>query len=230
MIIVENENSGASMTFKPWQAPRRRSHAKFDIKREAVLNAAAKLFCERGYERTSLSDLAEMLNITKPTVYYYFPSKDDILLAVIRRAQEEAIGFLEKIRYSQATGIEKLRQMLVAYGLLRMSDIGRCLAVIDSAHMEVDSRAEVESRISRAEESIYAVMDQAAKEGSVELKDKTVAYQTLFGSLNWLSRWFNPLGRLSDKSIAELQADILINGLRSQPVKRIPKKAHRAKR
>ena len=62
-------------------ASRRRDR---DTKREAVLQTAAQLFLEKSYARTSLNDVAERLNITKPALYHYFRNKEEILLECYR--------------------------------------------------------------------------------------------------------------------------------------------------
>ena len=62
-------------------ASRRRDPA---TKREAVLQTAAQLFLEKSYGRTSLNDVAERLNITKPALYHYFRNKEEILLECYR--------------------------------------------------------------------------------------------------------------------------------------------------
>ena len=73
----------------PWgKAPRKRDN-QFAEKREAVLRSAAALFRERGYEGASLNDLADILNITKPTIYYYVQSKEQLLLDILKVAQDE---------------------------------------------------------------------------------------------------------------------------------------------
>ena len=54
-------------------------------KREAVLRAAVRAFNEKGFHATSLDDVAHALNVTKPTIYHYFASKDDILFDWFRR-------------------------------------------------------------------------------------------------------------------------------------------------
>ena len=50
-----------------------------ELKRDAVLQTAAHLFLEHGYQKTSLSLLAARLKITKPALYYYFKNKEEIL-------------------------------------------------------------------------------------------------------------------------------------------------------
>ncbi len=53
-------------------------------KQHAILRAAARLFCERGFDRTRLTDIADALNITKPSLYYYIGNKEGILIAIQR--------------------------------------------------------------------------------------------------------------------------------------------------
>ena len=59
-----------------------------DEKREAVLRTAVQLFLEQGYHGTTLNDVAERLNITKPALYNYFRGKDEILFECWAIGQE----------------------------------------------------------------------------------------------------------------------------------------------
>ena len=63
----------------PWSTARDRA-AEREEKMEALLHTAARAFSENGYHRTSLDDIAERLGITKPTLYYYVDSKEDLYL------------------------------------------------------------------------------------------------------------------------------------------------------
>ena len=56
------------------------------LKRLAILHAAAKMFVERGYYETSLADIAASLNVTKPTLYYYVSSKEEMLAQIASSA------------------------------------------------------------------------------------------------------------------------------------------------
>src|SRR5437763_15175228 len=62
----------------PWRASRERRRDR-ELKREAVIRAAAHAFNRKGYHNTSLDDIAAALEVTKPTVYYYVTSKEQLL-------------------------------------------------------------------------------------------------------------------------------------------------------
>ncbi|MFZ0838044.1 MAG: TetR family transcriptional regulator, partial [Xanthobacteraceae bacterium] len=65
------------------EAPRALGKTKKEALRQAVLEAAAKLFAERGFGGTNLQDIADALGISRPALYYYFKSKDEILASLV---------------------------------------------------------------------------------------------------------------------------------------------------
>ena len=92
------------------QAQREQERA---LKREAVLRAAARAFSEQGFHRTSLDDVAERLNVTKPTIYHYVRSKDEILFECVRiglerldsaSAQAEALASISPLSVQPGAG------------------------------------------------------------------------------------------------------------------------------
>ncbi len=72
--------------------------------RDRILASATELFGTRGYDGTSLDDVADAVGVRKQTVLYYHPSKDALLLAVIDRAAEDLIGALEAAVVDSAPG------------------------------------------------------------------------------------------------------------------------------
>jgi AcrR family transcriptional regulator len=65
--------------------------------RERILDVAQELFTHQGYDKTSLRDIAERLEITKAALYYYFARKEDILLELHRRLQTLGAGLLDEL-------------------------------------------------------------------------------------------------------------------------------------
>ena len=201
----------------PWGKISRKRESKFDIKREAVLRSAAALFRERGYEGASLNDLAEILNITKPTIYYYVQSKEQLLLDILTVAQEEILGFMRRADAKPQTGYEKLREIMIDYAQIIVSDYGACLSRIWTKSIDPASFAPVESRIREADQILYKVLEEGVNDGSLIVTDRTVVMHALFGSLNWMAYWAKPTRRLSPLKLAETQVDILLRGVSAAP-------------
>tara|TARA_R110002073_G_scaffold58730_1_gene148614 strand:+ start:1806 stop:2318 length:513 start_codon:yes stop_codon:yes gene_type:complete len=103
-------------------------------KRQAVIEAGAALFVEKGFEGTSLDDIASKLGITKRTIYYYVQSKDDILMEVMR----QSMSFLEKLVWvseNKSQGaIDRIRGVIDEYAEWISTDFGACL-VLTREHM-----------------------------------------------------------------------------------------------
>src|SRR5664279_64658 len=99
----------------PKDAPAPPSHDKAfasrrrdpETKREAVLQTAAQLFLEKSYGRTSLNDVAERLNITKPALYHYFRNKEEILIECYRLGTGLIDATLNEIADHCGNGLQK---------------------------------------------------------------------------------------------------------------------------
>src|SRR5271166_4785576 len=98
----------------PWMPFEDRRRAR-DEKRDAVLRMAVRLFLEEGYHRTPLARIAERLNITKPALYNYFASKEEILYALYRLGDEQYEDSFGHIERGEGSGLDKLRDMIRAY-------------------------------------------------------------------------------------------------------------------
>src|SRR3954451_16852645 len=86
-----------------------------ETKREAVLQTAAQLFLEKSYGRTSMNDVAERLNITKPALYHYFSNKEDILLGIYRLGVALIDEILNEIAAHCGTGLEKVQAFIYSH-------------------------------------------------------------------------------------------------------------------
>lgn len=77
-----------------------------------ILDAAAMLFAQKGYDKTSLQDIIAATHLSKGAIYYHFVSKEDIFIKICDRIGEENSQILRKVRdSSQLNGREKLRQI-----------------------------------------------------------------------------------------------------------------------
>lgn len=68
---------------------------KGDLTREKITRTATELFCRQGFAATSISDLLAACDLTKGSLYFHFPGKEDVALAVLERAEAEFMLFLD---------------------------------------------------------------------------------------------------------------------------------------
>ena len=108
-------------------------------KREAVLKTAAQLFLEKSYGKTSMNDVADRLNITKPALYHYFRNKEEILIECYRLGTGLIEEILNDIAAHCGTGLEKVEAFIYSYANVMTVNFGRCVMRLDDADLSSDA-------------------------------------------------------------------------------------------
>jgi AcrR family transcriptional regulator len=197
-----------------WKNTRKRKAEAFDEKREALLKTAAALFRRYGYAGVSLNDVADLLKITKPTLYYYVGSKDELLFEIVTRGQEQILAFLRTVDKSPGmTGAEKLASIMAQYAEAVTTDFGACVLLTQPRDLEAKFRHQIGGRIRAADEIIRRILAEGTRDGTLRVPDPAVTLQVLFGSLNWIPRWYKPEGRIKPDDFAKMQVEILMQGV-----------------
>ena len=196
-------------------SPARRPRGRPGHDREAVLRQAIALFNERGYDATSVSDLAAALGVTKSAVYHHFPSKESLLAAALDEALEGLTAAVDGAAETTSDGS--------AYDRLRASVAGAVRILI--AHLpavtlllRVRGNTEVEQSALKRRRQIDArlaeIVRRAAADGDLRTDlDPELVSRLVFGMVNSLVDWARP-GRDAD-ALADAVTGVLFDGLRA---------------
>jgi long-chain acyl-CoA synthetase len=95
-----------------WPSRRHRDRA---LKRDAVIRTAARAFSRNGFHQTSLDDVASALGVTKPTIYYYVESKEQLLFECFQAGLEGIREGLRRVDGSPAPARERLKEVVRHY-------------------------------------------------------------------------------------------------------------------
>src|SRR5215472_3640815 len=82
------------------------------LKRKRIVDAARRLFYEKGYERTNLDDIAERLQVTKPFIYSYYKNKNELLHEIAQQCISECLEAQSRILASKASTADKLARIV----------------------------------------------------------------------------------------------------------------------
>jgi AcrR family transcriptional regulator len=184
-----------------------------DSKREAVLHVAVRLFLERGFWRTSLSDVAQILNITKPALYHYFRNKEEIYLECYRRGISLILDNLDRLRTHSGKGLEKVVEFIHNYALVIASDFGRCVVRQDDRELSQEARAEVRSYKRQVDRCLRSFIQEGIEDGTVRSCDVKLTAFSIAGAVNSLALWFEPGGSLTAEQVASGFAKTLTEGV-----------------
>jgi len=189
-------------------------------KRDAVLRMAAQSFNEKGFHATSLDDVAARLNVTKPTLYYYFKNKEEILFECVRIGLEMIDEAAENVARRGGTGIEQLFAVMRKYAEIVTMDFGMCLIRVGEDPLQPAARRKLRQLKARIDRRFRSLIEQGIAEGDLAPCDAKIAAFTVAGALSWIARWYRPDGPLSPDDIAEQCISILVGGLvrRAEPL------------
>lgn len=197
----------------PWKDGRDRRLER-QIKQEAVLMTAAKIFSTRGYHRTSLDLVAKQLNITKPTLYYYFKNKEALLAACMQHGLEmvdngAAYAAQEK---DNCSAIVKLTTYLESYARFVLTDFGRCAILISDAELSEASKKKIRSIRARIDSQIQSITREGIADGTIASSNPKFTASALAGALNSIAHWSHTPSSSHDRFIAEF-IGLLIEGV-----------------
>ncbi|MGP9810547.1 TetR/AcrR family transcriptional regulator [Rhodopseudomonas sp. NSM] len=205
----------------PWMPFENRRRAR-DEKREAVLRTAVQLFLEQGYHRATLNGVAERLNITKPALYNYFRSKDEILFECWALGQEQVDEFIAVIDCSGQNGLGKLRALVHAYAGTMATDFGASLVRFDPRDLKPHNAKTVRDAKRSIDRTFRRYIADGIADRSIKPCDPKLAAFAIAGSLNWIGHWYQRGGPLSPDAIADEFAERLTEGLAATTSRKAP--------
>lgn len=182
-------------------------------KKEAVLHIAVRMFLERGFWRTSLSDVAQQLNITKPALYHYFQNKEEIYLECYRRGISLIQTNLDRLQAYNGTGLEKVIGFIYSYTVLIATDFGRCVVRQDDRELSSKARSEVRAYKREVDHCLRLFLEEGIEDGTIRPCEPKLAAFSIAGAVNSLALWFEPGGDLNAEQVAAAFARTLTDGL-----------------
>jgi len=138
---------------------------QLEDKRELLLDASERAFCRLGYARTTMAALAQEAGVTRPTVYSYFPSKDEVFLALADRVRREFLALQEQA--VSESPVETIRAALSAYLEAFPRHRGMITVIGHEALTDPAMGALLEEIFSRANRRNTRFVEQLAADGLV---------------------------------------------------------------
>ncbi|MBL4813032.1 MAG: TetR family transcriptional regulator [Rhodobacteraceae bacterium] len=196
----------------PWGSKEDRARERND-KRDAVITAAVRLFNLNGFHATSLDDVAKVLRVTKPTIYHYYSSKDEILFECVRRGLNGIRDAAAEAATHGGVGLERLQILIHAYALIKTRDFGICVGRTSDDQLRPESRAKFRAMKREINDILQGVVSEGMADGSIAKGDARLYAFTIAGSLNWITRWYDPSGSMTPEDIADGMMAMLTDGL-----------------
>ena len=206
----------------PWRASRERRRDR-ELKRDAVIRTAAREFNRKGYHNTSLDDIATALEVTKPTVYYYVPNKEQLLFECFVAGVEQIRAAFRAVRNLPVPARERLGAVLRHYGEAVASEFGWCMVRAEDQDLSPAMSRHIKQLKSEIDHGVRRLIREGVQDGSIAPCDPKMTAFALAGALNWIAHWYREDQSLTGAEIAAAFVTIFERGLRprsSAPVLR----------
>ena len=182
--------------------------------KEGILEAAALIFSEKGYHATSMQDIADAVNLQKASLYYHFESKQEILGDILDNALDLINNQLELVLSQSLTPDKKLRQAMVTYfrTIAEHQSLSAVL-LLELKSLDPELKANQASRRQKFESLWRELIIEGKQQGIFNDVDPSLTGKAILGVMNWTVTWYKSSGPRSASEIANLFADLLLNGL-----------------
>ena len=172
-------------------------------RKEQIFEAGARLFAEKGYERTSLQEVADVLGVTKPALYYYYQSKEELLFEITSFVMDRLMADLREIAASDQAPLEKVRELVrryVKFFAAHPDEQTVMSTQVDSLGPE--RRAAAHARQREYLHVVKAIVGELLAEHPGNELDETSVTFALLGGMNWIFKWYDPAGRIDPDQLA----------------------------
>ncbi len=182
-----------------------------------VLETAARLIGARGYEGTSIQDIADACGLTKAGLYHHIQSKERLLLQL----QDYGMDVFEESVLAQVQSIpdplERLKACMEKNILLVTHGWSKEVTIILHEHATLtgEARAHINARKKRYVDFLERSFEEAVRAGEIRPVNPTVAAFAFLGMVLWIYKWYRPDGALTEKVIVREMGDIFFTGLQA---------------
>ena len=201
------------MTATENRAPARRGRPGHSL--DSLLDVAVAVFNERGYDATSMDELAARLGITKSAIYHHVPSKVELLRLALDRALDGLFAVTGEPGATTGRAIDRLEYVVRGSVRVLAAELPFVTLLLRLRGNSEVERAALQRR-REFDRFVTGLVRAAEEEGDVRPDvDPAVTSRLLFGTVNSLTEWYRPGGGLSADDLADAVVATTFTGLRT---------------
>jgi TetR/AcrR family transcriptional regulator, cholesterol catabolism regulator len=183
---------------------------------QEVIDAAAKVFYERGFADASVQDVADELGILKGSLYHYIETKEDLLFRLLEELHDEVQAILEEVAAVEGLKpLERLELYIRKQVLFNLENLRRVAVYYnDYERLSPDRRAQIVARRRLHERYVTEVIEEAQQAGDANPElDARLLSNFIQGAFIWTYRWYRPGGKISRDKVADTCAEFALRGV-----------------
>lgn len=188
---------------------------KSDALRESILEAATRLFIERGFDGTSFNDIADAIGVSRPALYYYFKSKEailEVLTETVTRTAGQLASEAVPAQMQHPAGM--LRHLVLRHAQLILTHPLQFRVVErNEGNLPLKQRKLAEQARRAVLEQFQHAIEYGIEQGQFRAMDAKVAAFSIIGMCNWSAWWYSSSGSRSLEQVSEQIADMALRSV-----------------
>ncbi|MBA4181069.1 MAG: hypothetical protein C0506_10815 [Anaerolinea sp.] len=187
---------------------------KMELRREEIILAFAAILTTRGYEATTLDDVASQLNCSRAVIYYQFRSKEHLYVEMSTTAMTIACERLERIVAENPSPDIQLREAVI--DLVRIGFIPLHAATLRTGtppSVSAESRERIRAVARRYRSTLMDVVRRGMESGHLERRDVRLVTNTIINAAQSIFRWVRPDGAIPPEAFIEEVPAIVLGGV-----------------
>ena len=185
----------------------------FDQQRASILQVAAQLFAQRGFEGASMAELAQACRVSKPLLYHYYRDKQHILFDIADHYIDRLIAIVAQVRAEQLPPDTHLRALVSRFMQEYQHSQAQHVVLVQDVKFLADAqRAQIVAKERRVVDAVAQAIS-ALKPRLPKKTSRVPLAMILFGMINWTFTWLRADGPLTYDNMAEVVSDIFLHGV-----------------
>ncbi|MCC5986339.1 MAG: TetR family transcriptional regulator [Pararhodobacter sp.] len=211
--MTDQENDNRDEIADAWHTAPEGSSRRHDIRRLSLIQAAGRAFGRKGFHRTTLDEIARELSVTKPMLYRYVRSKQEILYECHRMAVGMAEEALAEAERRGGSALDRIAGFAEGYIDRTTTALGTCVVLTEYYSMTPEDTERIQQRRRAIDTRLRELLAQAMDDGEIAPCDPKLAVFFFMGAINGVNRWFSDDGERDGNEIARVFADHVVASL-----------------
>lgn len=188
---------------------------KTEKRKNEILREAINLLAEKGYERTTMEDVAYQLLMTKGSIYYYFENKEAMYFECNMMIIEQSIDIVQSIYEADMSSEEKIHRLIYEYILYQIEEKPVFSLANNLQHIfSEENFAEIVKKRDEFNSIVDKILMQGVENNEFKILDIKMSRFIIMGALNSIQSWYKPEGSKSVHEIAEIFSTELLKTLK----------------
>ncbi|WP_223702296.1 TetR/AcrR family transcriptional regulator [Sutcliffiella deserti] len=184
--------------------------------KEKITEQSIQLFEKKGFSETSVQDIVDSIGVTKGTFYYYFSSKEELLMDIHLSYIDDMLMTQEKIVNDHSRNCKNKLFEIIYILISKIKTQGPSARVFfrEMRNLNEERLSLIIPKRDQFRENIEKVLQEGKEKGELksELNIPIVTFAIL-GVTNWSYQWFNPEGAVTDHEVAEIFTNMILQGI-----------------